>query len=236
MTSLVWFFDLDNTLHDASHRIFGTIDRSMNSWLVANLAVDEAEANRLRTDYWHRYGATLLGLVKHHAIDAHAFLRETHAFAETPDLATLVRAERGLTDFFRRLPGRKVLLTNAPTHYAHGVLKQIGLARHIRRRYAIEQMRIRGRYRPKPSRAMLTALLAREKVHASRAVLVEDSLPNLKSARAIGMRTVLVNGFATRGARLSATQALAMQRFRSSYVDLRVESVTQLIRWRRFLR
>ena len=236
MPRLIWFFDLDNTLHDASHRIFGTIDRLMNSWLVENLAVDEAEANRLRTDYWHRYGATLLGLVKHHAVDAHAFLRETHSFAETPDLAALVRAERGLTDFFRRLPGRKVLLTNAPTHYAHGVLKQIGLARHIRRRYAIEQMRVRGRYRPKPSRAMLTALLAKEKVGASRAVLVEDSLPNLKSARAIGMHTVLVSGFATRGALRHATQPVSMQRFRSSYVDLRVESVTHLIRRRRFVR
>lgn len=236
MPPLVWFFDLDDTLHDASHRVFGTIDRSMNAWLVANLAVDEAEANRLRTDYWHRYGATLLGLVKHHTIDVHAFLRETHSFAETPDLATLVRAERGLTDLFRRLPGRKVLLTNAPTLYAHGVLKQIGLAPHIRRRYAIEQMRIRGSYRPKPSRAMLTALLAREKVRGSRAVLIEDSLPNLKSARAIGMRTVLVSGFASRAARLPATQALAMRRFRSAYVDLRVESVTQLIRRRRFLR
>ena len=234
--ALTWFFDLDNTLHDASHRIFGTIDRSMNAWLVANLAVDEAEANRLRTGYWQRYGATLLGLVKHHAIDAHAFLRETHSFAELSDLATLVRAERGLTEFFRRLPGRKVLLTNAPTRYAHRVLKQIGLARHIRRRYAIEQMRVRGRYRPKPSRAMLTALLARENVRASRAVLVEDSLPNLKSARASGMRTVLVSGFAMRSALSAPTQAFSMRRFRSPYVDLRVRSVTQLIRRRRFLR
>lgn len=231
MTRLTWFFDLDNTLHDASHRIFGTIDRSMNDWLIANLAVDEAEANRLRRDYWLRYGATLLGLVKHHAVDAHAFLRETHAFAETPDLATLVRAERGLGDLFRHLPGKKVLLTNAPTHYAHRVLKEIGLVHHVRRRYAIEQMRVHGHYRPKPSRAMLRALLAKEKVRPGRAILVEDSAANLKSARAVGMRTILVTGFTPYGGHQRGPN-----KFRPPYADLRVESITQLNRRRRFLR
>jgi putative hydrolase of the HAD superfamily len=29
MPRRVWFFDLDNTLHDASHAILGTIDRRM---------------------------------------------------------------------------------------------------------------------------------------------------------------------------------------------------------------
>ena len=73
-------------------------------------------------------GTTLLGLVRHHAIDAHAFLRETHAFVSAPTLGELIRAERGLGNFFRRLPGRKVLITNAPAVYAQRVLKEIGLS------------------------------------------------------------------------------------------------------------
>ncbi len=232
----VWFFDLDNTLHDASHRIFGEMNRSMTEWLIANLAVDEIEADRLRTDYWHRYGTTLLGLIRHHAIDAHAFLRDTHAFVHEANVGELIRAERGLNELFRRLPGRKVLLTNAPAAYAERVLKHIGLSRTVRRRYHIEQMQLHGRFRPKPSQSMLRMLLAKEKVLPAHAVLIEDNIANLKSARAIGMRCVHVRGY-DRAAKRTPQQARASLQHRClSGIGLRVESVTQLIRRRRFLR
>ena len=232
MTHRVWFFDLDNTLHNASHRIFGEMNRSMSDWLVTNLSVDPAEADRMRTDYWHRYGTTLDGLLRHHTIDAHRFLNETHAFVSEPHLGELVRAERGLSELFRRLPGRKVLITNAPTVYTGKVLKQIGLARAIRRRYHIEQMRLHGRFRPKPSRSMLRMLMARERVHPSNAVLIEDNLANLRSARAIGMHGVYVRGYDRIAQKARSTGHPRCL----SGIALRVESVTHLIRRRRFLR
>lgn len=232
MTDPVWFFDLDNTLHNASHRIFAEMNRSMSDWLVTNLAIDPDEADRLRTDYWHRYGTTLLGLIRHHVIDERAFLNDTHAFVSEPHLGELIRAERGLSELFRKLPGRKVLITNAPAVYTRKVLKEIGLARVIRRRYHIEQMRIHGRYRPKPSRSMLRMLLAKEKVHPSNAVLIEDNLANLKSARAIGMHGVYVRGY-DRIAQKARSQGHPRV---LSGVALRVESVTHLLRRRRFLR
>jgi len=192
----VFFFDLDDTLHDASHAIFRQIDMRMTDYVERHLEVDRGEANRLRTLYWHRYGATLLGLVRHHAVDPAHFLRETHDF----DVAALVRAERGLTRLFARLPGRKVLLTNAPTAYANEVLRALAVHRHFRSRYTIESMRLHGTFRPKPSRMMLRAMLARERVTAAQAVLVEDSVANLKAARSLGFRTVLMTGHGTRTA------------------------------------
>lgn len=216
-----WFFDLDDTLHDASYRIYRTIDGTMNAYIAHHLAVPAEDANRLRRDYWRRYGATLLGLVRHHDVDPYHFLDTTHAFAQGPELAGLIRHERGLARHLARLPGRKVLLTNAPAHYADAVLQRIGLSRQIARRYAIEQMRLHGRFRPKPSRAMLRMLVARERVHPSRCVLVEDSLPNLRSARAVGVRTVLVNGHVARAERTRIQ--------RPRYVDLQVKSISQLV-------
>ena len=41
-------------------------------------AVTGEEAQRLRENYWLRYGATLLGLVRHHGVRAAHFLAETH--------------------------------------------------------------------------------------------------------------------------------------------------------------
>jgi putative hydrolase of the HAD superfamily len=208
----VWFFDLDDTLHDASHAITHTIDRRMTDFVEKHLRVDREHANRLRLTYWRRYGATLLGLMRHHAIDPHHFLRETHDF----EVAQLLRAERGLAHLFARLPGRKVLLTNAPQAYAESVLDAIGLRRLIGTRYSIESMRVHGTFRPKPSRAMLRHMLARERVARGTAILVEDNASNLKAARAVGFRTVLVRRSGRRG--------------RALYVGLRLRSVRDLPR------
>jgi putative hydrolase of the HAD superfamily len=219
MPPRVWFFDLDNTLHDAAHAIFAAIDTRMTTYVERHLKVDRVLADRLRREYWLKYGATLLGLVRHHAVDPHHFLRETHDF----DVAELLRAERGLVALFSRLPGRKVLLTNAPAAYAQRVVSRLGLATHFARRYGIEAMRVHGAFRPKPSRALLRHLLARERVSAHRAVVVEDSLPNLKSAR-----TVLVQ------VHRRGTAARPLRR--PAYVDLRVQSVRELTRRLAFLR
>lgn len=212
----VWLFDLDNTLHDASHAIFGTIDRRMTDYVERELGVERAEANRLRTLYWRRYGATLLGLVRHHGIDPHHFLHETHDF----DVAELLRAERGLSRLFARLPGRKLLLTNAPLAYAGSVLRELSLHRHFGTRYAIERMRVHGTYRPKPSRLMLRSMLARERIRPGAAVLVEDSVANLKAARSLGVRTVLITRHG----------APAARRSRSAAVGLRISTLHELAR------
>jgi putative hydrolase of the HAD superfamily len=212
----VWLFDLDNTLHDASHAIFRAIDTRMTDYVERALGVDRPEANRLRTMYWRRYGATLLGLVRHHGVDAHDFLRACHDF----DVASLLRAERGLAGLFARLPGRKVLLTNAPSAYAGEVLQRLSLHRHFGRRYSIERMRVHGTYRPKPSRLMLRATLARERIRPSSAILVEDSVTNIKSARALGVRTVLIT-----------RHGLARRRLRhAGAAGLRIASLHELTR------
>jgi putative hydrolase of the HAD superfamily len=76
----VWLFDLDNTLHDASHAIFPAINRLMTAYVARVLGCDDATASRVRVDYWQRYGATLLGMVRHHQVDPADFLRAAHDF------------------------------------------------------------------------------------------------------------------------------------------------------------
>lgn len=218
----VWFFDLDDTLHDASHAMFAAIDARMTDYVQERLQLDREGANELRNQYWRRYGATMLGLILHHGVDAHDFLRRTHDF----DVAARLRCESGLSAWFRRLGGRKVLLTNSPLHYAGQVLRGIGLHRHFDRRYAIESMRVHGRYRPKPARSMFRAMLARERLGGRAggacAILVDDNLSNLKAARAVGYATVLVE-------RPGRGPAAAPRRLAgSAYVDARVRSIKRL--------
>ena len=75
-----WLFDLDNTLHNASARIFPHISRLIREYMQQHLSLDEAEATALRQRYWRRYGATLLGLMRHHDVDPRHFLHHSHQF------------------------------------------------------------------------------------------------------------------------------------------------------------
>lgn len=183
----VWLFDLDNTLHDASHAAMPAINRAMTDYIAGELQMPEPEADRLRTHYWRRYGATLLGLMYHHGVRPAHFLDHTHRL---PGLEQRLRTSAHDRAALARLPGRKFVLTNAPADYALRVLGALGLARHFEGVIAIEQMRMFGRLRPKPDRRMLRFVTARLGVPPARCVLVEDTLEHQRSARALRMRTV----------------------------------------------
>ncbi|BDB22828.1 pyrimidine 5'-nucleotidase [Cupriavidus sp. P-10] len=188
----VWLFDLDNTLHDASHAIFPAINRLMTAYVARVLGCDDATASRVRVDYWQRYGATLLGMIRHHGVDPADFLRAAHEF---PALAEMVRVQRGLAAHLRRLPGRKILVTNAPQDYARAVLDIAGIGHCFERVVAIEQMWVHGHLRPKPDRRMLRRLLVQARVAPHRAVLVEDTVSHLKRYAGTGIRTAWVTGY-----------------------------------------
>ena len=183
----VWLFDLDNTLHDASHAAFGPLREAMAAYMVEHVGLDAEEAAALRMRYWRRYGATLLGLIRHHGVDAAHFLAETHRH---PGLEDLLRTSPHDRAAVRRLPGRKFVLTNAPRAYTLRVLRKLHLTRCFEGVLSIEDMHMFGDLRPKPDARLFRFIAARLKVRPSTCVLVEDMLDNQKSAHAVGMRTV----------------------------------------------
>lgn len=201
----VWLLDLDNTLHDATPHIFPHINRSMREYIERHLGVDTDEATRIRQEYWVRYGATLLGLVRHHGTDPRHFLRETHRF---PDLPAMIRFDPALRATLKALPGRKIVFSNAPRHYTEAVLTLTGLDRVVNAVYAVENLR----FHPKPNPKAFRTLLKAERLNPHRCVLVEDTLANLVTAKRLGMKTVWVST----GLRQSA------------YVDWKIPSATGL--------
>ncbi len=205
MTTRFWIFDLDNTLHNATPHIFPHINRSMTAYLQQHLHLDEGAANALRMHYWQRYGATLSGLIRHHGTKPEHFLWHTHQF---PDLERMVLREPRLRHVLKALPGKKVVFSNAPQHYAHAVLKLLRVADMFDDVVAVEQTR----FRPKPDSFGFLRLMKRHGVKAAQCVMVEDSLENLRAAKRLGMRTVWVNT-GNKG---------------SPYVDVKIRDVMQL--------
>ena len=184
--SRVWLFDLDNTLHDASHSAFGDTNRAMTDYMVEHLALPREAASALRQHYWNHYGATLLGLVRHHGVKMAHFLEQTHRL---PGLEARLRTSAHDRAALQRLRGRKYILTNAPRAYALRVMDTLRLTGCFDGVISIEDMTMFGQHRPKPDARMFRHVAARLKVLPSRCVLVEDTLEHQKGARSVGMLT-----------------------------------------------
>lgn len=183
--SPVWVFDLDDTLHHASPHIFPHINRAMTAYIERHLALDHAQATALRQHYWHRYGATLLGLIRHHGVDPHHFLEQTHDF---DDLGSLIITAPALAHTLKTLPGRRIIFSNAPRRYTQEVLCLTGLWTLFDAVYTVESFS----FQPKPLRTGFLQLLKKERVSAHRCIMVEDSLANLVMAKRLGMHTLWV--------------------------------------------
>lgn len=201
----------------------------MNTYIARVLGQDGAPVTQAMVDaarlgYWKRYGATLLGMMRHHAVCPTDFLRETH---DIGPLAALLRAERGLGRLLRRLPGRKILLTNAPTVYSTEIVRRLKLHNHFSHHVAIEHMHVHRQLRPKPSKLMLRRLLRKHGVAAHRCILVEDTLANLRTARQLGVRTVWVTQYLKVRDPIG-TAPLPRTLKCPRYVNVKVKSVRQL--------
>lgn len=219
MKPRIWLFDLDDTLHDATAAAFGPLNRGMTDYIVRELGLDEAAADDLRRRYWLRYGATLLGLMRHHGVQPAHFLHHTHLL---PGLEQRVRGHAHDLAALRRLPGRRFILTNAPRAYALRVLGVLGLLDAFDGIFAIEDMRVFGDWRPKPDARMLRRLCVRLRAHPRDCALVEDTLGHQKAARRVGLRTVWMQRWLPR-------QGPGWRPLRPPYVDRRVRSLGRLL-------
>ena len=156
--------------------------------------------------------------MRHHGVSAAHFLRETHSF---PELDQWVHTHAHDRAALKRLPGRKILLTNAPADYAWRVLRALGLQRCFEAVVPIEQMTMFGQLRPKPDARMFRHLMARLKLQPGRCILVEDTLIHQKSARSVGMQTVWMQRWVRHAGHAG------LQR-RPAYVDRRISRLAAL--------
>jgi putative hydrolase of the HAD superfamily len=179
----VWVFDLDNTLYPADHEVFGAIGDRMTAFISRTVGVERDAALALRETYFNDYGATVVGLVKHHGVDAAAFLHEVHdvsldAVEPDPELGGLIA----------RLSGRRIVFTNGGRDYAHRILARLDIDRVFDSVFALEDTGLA----PKPERAAFERLIKSCNFDPARAVMFEDHLRNLEPAAELGFATVLV--------------------------------------------
>jgi putative hydrolase of the HAD superfamily len=189
--SKIWIFDLDDTLHNASAHIFPLMHRAMTDYIMQTLALDESAAHDLRQHYWHMYGATLKGMMRHHGghpsyFSPQHFLQQTHSLEDLP--AMVIQVKR-LRHMLQSLRGRKLVFTNAPRSYALRVLALLGISDCFELVFSVESTR----FHAKPSVRGFQSLLKTIRAKPSDCVLLEDSLPALMTAKRLGMTTIWVS-------------------------------------------
>lgn len=190
----LWLIDMDDTLYEASAGAFAAIHVRMEAFIAKRLDLPLEEAARVQHDYWKRYGATFLGLDKHHGIAPEEFLSATHRFDLKPHIHARVSG-RELRQALAHLPGKKVVLTNGPACYAESVLTHLGVRDMFDGLVSADDMHRLGRWRCKPDAQLFASVCAQFGVKPQATTLVEDSPANLKCAKTLGMHTVWCAGY-----------------------------------------
>jgi len=196
-------FDLDNTLYSPERNLFGLIDKRINSYMHEVVGIPLGEVDLLRRSYWQRYGVTMQGLMRHHQVDPEDYLDYVHDIDVTSQLSPDLELQQALM----ALPQRRAIFTNSSTGHSKRVLKALALSDVFEEIFDIRV----ANYLPKPFFEPYRAVLDRLDAPASRCVMIEDTPENLKTAKELGMGTILVGG-----------------RTAPSYVDVHIKRVAEI--------
>lgn len=198
-------FDLDNTLYPAECDLFSLIDVRINRYMQEVVAIPASDVDFLRRHYWQEYGTTLMGLMHHHQVSPEDYLDYVHDI----DVASRVSVDSHLRRTLEELPLSCYVFTNGSRCHADRVIGALGLEGVFA---DIFDIRVAD-YQPKPHRDPYDRVLEQLGLDGSQCIMVEDQSKNLKTAKQLGMRTILVAPAATD---------------EQSYVDARIDRSAEI--------
>jgi putative hydrolase of the HAD superfamily len=178
-----WLFDLDNTLYPLESGLAARMSPRITDYVEALTGLPRPVALALQKRYLAEHGLTLKGLMDHHGVDPdhyHAMVHDVQLDCLSPD-ADLATA-------LRRLPGRRIIFTNADARHVGRVLDVLGLEDLFDEVFHIGS----AGYVPKPAMAAFDRILAAHDIDPRHTAFFEDAERNLEPAARLGMTTVLV--------------------------------------------
>ncbi len=176
-------FDLDNTLYPRSCGLFDHIDNLINRYLEEEVKIPADEVDARRRAYLEAHGTTLNGLITHHQVNPHDYLRYVH---DVP-LGDYLTPDADLKTMLAELPEKKYIFSNASNEHCQKVLDFLGLQDCFTAIYDINYFN----FRPKPEIAVYQELLDDIGARAEAGVMIDDMAVNLKPANDLGMATIL---------------------------------------------
>ena len=178
-----WLFDLDNTLYPRESGLGALMEPRITDFVMEVTGLEREAAFALQKQYLRDHGLTLKGLMADHGVDPHGYHARVH---DVP--LDAIGPDSALRAGLERLPGRRLVFTNADETHARRILDRLAIADLFDEVFHIGS----AAFEPKPSPAAFAALLRAHAVLPARTCFFEDSLINLRAGKGIGMTTVLV--------------------------------------------
>lgn len=186
-----WLFDLDNTLYPLESGLAGMVSERITDFVAQLTGLPHDEAYVLQKRYLADYGLTLSGMIAHHGVDPDVY----HAmFHDLP--LEVIAPDPALKQALFRLPGRRLVFTNADDVHARRVIERLDLVGLFEDVFHIGA----ADFAPKPSPQSFERLIAAHGIRSRSTVFFDDFERNLAPAARLGMTTVLVGPAATTGA------------------------------------
>jgi len=184
-----WLFDLDNTLYPLESGLAPKVSDRITDYVEDLTGLPREEARALQKRYLAEHGLTLKGLMAHHDVEPDIF----HAAIGDVDLGCLI-ADAELAEALGRLPGRRIIFTNADRDHTERVLRRLGLTDFFDQVFHIAD----AEYEPKPAMAAFERIVAAHAIDPKTTAFFEDAERNLEPAALLGMTTILVGAHAAR--------------------------------------
>lgn len=178
-----WLFDLDGALYPLECGFLGQMEKKMTAEVARLLGLDLMAAYAVQKKYLAEHGTTLSGLMIHHDIEPQPFMDAVH---DIP--LDCVPQDPRLREGLERLPGRRLVFTNADEAHALRVLERLEIQDLFDDVFHIA---LSG-YVPKPRPEAFAAMSARHAITPATTCFFEDTARNLEPAAGLGMTTVLV--------------------------------------------
>jgi len=178
-----WLFDLDLTLYPPEVELMRQIEQRITRFVADWTGLPMGEAYALQKAYFLEHGTTLAGMVANHGVDPVRFVAEVEDV-----ILDDVHPDPRLRAALQRLPGRRLVFTNAGGAYAGRVLARLGVDDLFEDVFHIEA----ANYVPKPQLATFERMMHRHEVKPLTSAFFEDAARNLAPAASLGMTTILV--------------------------------------------
>ncbi len=176
--------DVDDTLYPKGTGPFRVVSERINDYVMEWCRLGPADTRVLRDGYVRKYGSTLGGLMEHYGVDPDHYLKKVH---DVPVEDLLTHDER-LRESLRSVQGEMVAFSNGSVHYVRRVLDALGVRDLFSDLFTIEFMDFIPKPRSYPYRKAME-LYSRS---PDDCILVDDRLPNVRTAIELGMETIIV--------------------------------------------
>jgi len=177
--------DVDDTLYPKGTGPFCAVSARIEAFVMARLGLNRDDTRALRAGFIGRYGSTLAGLMREHAVDPDDFLRDVH---DVPVESMLGRDER-LADTLGSIPLPLIAFSNGSRDYIRRVLETLGVYSLFSGIFAIEDMD----YVPKPSPEGYRKVIEFYDHPADSFIMVDDRHENVRAALDLGMYGIVVD-------------------------------------------